>query len=93
MLCAPYPHPVPDVSDFLGFLSEHEGKVVKVEAGVRAEDLGHADRPGAKLCGVLGAERLRVVVVPRERERGSRADARCHAKAEAGMRIRTRTVS
>jgi len=47
-----------DVRDFLDFLGTHKGDVVKVELGIRADDLKQHDRPMGKLYGVLGAVRM-----------------------------------
>lgn len=47
-----------DVRDFLDFLGTHKGDVVKVELGIRADDLEHHDRPQGKLYGVLGPVRM-----------------------------------
>ena len=46
------PH-MPDVTDFLGLLSDLKGQRVYVQLGVRADDVPDADRPMAKIRGVL----------------------------------------
>jgi hypothetical protein len=49
---------VADVGDFLGYLREHETSEVKVELGIKADDLENTDRLMAKLHGVLGPLRM-----------------------------------
>lgn len=44
--------------EFLDFLGEHERRTVKVELGVKADDLENTDRPMATLSGVLGRFRM-----------------------------------
>ncbi len=47
-----------DLSDFLGYLRDHEGATVKIELGVAATDLANHDLQYAKLQGILGSWRM-----------------------------------
>jgi hypothetical protein len=49
---------VPDVSDFLGYLRDHEAEEVQIEIGARAQDRADLDLQLAKLCGQLGEFRI-----------------------------------
>ena len=47
-----------DVQDFLALLADHEGEIVNVEVGVRADDLPRHSRPVATFHGYLGPVKM-----------------------------------